>query len=86
MIYCRKFSSEGLTTGNASNASLIVDKMTSKVVFNSTSNDGSQVLEFIGGKLWNRKFQKFISVNNGIVRADNNDTRGASAWTLGQDF
>ncbi len=136
-LFHRRFSSKGLRAIDVSGAILSVNKSTSEVVYKSTtSNDGSQILEFVGGKLWNRRcrfhqqfansffeqkfyihilstsyfclfwkedivkraafrkfvgeidfrFQKFISVNSGIVRADNNDTRGASDWILGIDF
>jgi len=45
-----------------------------------------KLLEFVNGKLWNRNFGKYLSVNDCIVRADNNDSRGASDWILGVYF
>ena len=43
----------------------------------------AQILEFVDGKLWNRRSKKYISVNAGVVIADPNDKRGASDWVLG---
>ena len=61
---------------------------TSDVFLNpfSTSTSSLQNLAFDGGKLWSIKLDKFLSVNSGVVKADNNDTSGASIWSLGISF
>jgi hypothetical protein len=38
---------------------------------------------FDGEKLKNVLMRKFVSVNQGVVKADTDDSRGASSWTIG---
>jgi hypothetical protein len=57
----------------------------SDVLLSSISPDkiSNQNLVFVGGKFWNQKLNKSLSLNLGSVKADSNDTRGASAWKIG---
>jgi hypothetical protein len=43
----------------------------------------SQTIVLENGQLWNRNLQKVFGVNDGAVRADFNDTRGAITWKIG---
>ena len=38
------------------------------------------------GQFWNHFLGKSLSVNTGTLRADLNDVRGASNWTLGKNY
>ncbi len=62
---------------------LTLDVDTSEVVLSPKPNDDSQVLTFDGEKLKNVLMRKFVSVNQGVVKADTDDSRGASSWTIG---
>ena len=62
---------------------LTLDVDTSAVVLSPKPNDVSQVLMFDGEKLKNVLMRKFVSVNQGVVKADTDDSRGASSWTIG---
>jgi len=73
----------GLKIVGAPSQGLQTDNLTSNVEYRSIPNDGSQMVEFVGGKLWNKRLQKYISVNSRMVKAVSNDTRGASDWILG---
>ncbi len=74
----------GLKIVGASAQGLQIDNVTSNVEYRSIPNDGSQMVEFDGGKLWNKRLQKYLSLNSRMVKADSNDTRGASDWILGK--
>ena len=64
---------------------LTMDPMTSQVFLSPKSSTNlSQVLVFDQGKLRNNFMSKYVSVNLGIVKADPDDTRGASSWKLGK--
>ena len=43
----------------------------------------SQTMVLENGQFWNRNLQKVFSVNDGAVKADFNDTRGAITWKIG---
>ena len=45
-----------------------------------------QSLVIQNGQFWNLNLAKILSINNKIVRADPNDTRGAVSWTIGNQF
>ena len=45
-----------------------------------------QSLVIQNGQFWNLNLAKILSINNKIVRADTNDTRGAVSWTIGNQF
>ena len=57
----------------------------SDVILSAIAADkiSNQNLVFIGGKFWNQKLNKYLSLNLGTVKADSKDTRGASAWEIG---
>ena len=57
----------------------------SDVILSAIAADkiSNQNLVFIGGKFWNQKLNKYLSLNLGTVKADSEDTRGASAWEIG---
>ena len=43
-----------------------------------------QHLVFQNGQLWNPDLKKYLSVNTQLVKADLNDARGATGWTIGK--
>jgi hypothetical protein len=50
----------------------------------NSSNLLQQSLVFDAGRFINTLLGKMLSVNNGVLTADTNDTRGANAWTIGR--
>jgi hypothetical protein len=42
-----------------------------------------QSLVFRQGQFWNPDFSKVLSINDHLVKADTNDTRGAVSWAIG---
>ena len=80
-FFIRTWSENGLQPLSNTEDVLTMNSLTSVVLLSPIKT--SQPLILDQGKLRNIQLQKFVSANLGIVKADNNDSRGASTWILG---
>ena len=82
-FFIRTGSETGLQPLSNTEDVLTMNPLTSIVLLSPINTSNSQALTLEQGKLRNIQLQKFVSANLGIVKADNNDSRGASTWILG---
>ncbi len=80
----RTWTENGLQPLSNTNDVLTMNPLTSNVILSPINISNPQPLALDHGKLRNIKLQKFASANLGVVKADNNDSRGASTWHLGK--
>jgi hypothetical protein len=61
-----------------------MNRTTSKVLLQTVDDlSDEQVLALERGQFWNRVLGKVLSMNDNVLTADTNDTRGAVNWTIG---
>ena len=85
----RTWTSYGLQNMNLTSNILGLSQTSSDVTLQSVPTTASgivpeQHLVFQNGQLWNPDLKKYLSVNTQFVKADLNDARGATSWTIGK--
>jgi hypothetical protein len=66
-------------------SSLQLNRTTSKVLLQTIDDlSDEQVLVLERGQFWNRVLGKVLSMNDNVLTADTNDSRGAVNWTIGK--
>lgn len=85
IIFLRTWKQNCLQPLSSTGYAIQMSENNSDVILSAISADkiSNQNVVFIGGKIWNQNLNKFLSLNLGTVKADSNDTRGASSWKIG---